>query len=271
MGNGVLSRADYDELRDFDLFSNFSNDELSRLLRGAVRRTCRRGMVLFVQGDRADRFFLVLSGRVKLIQRLENGDESLVEIFRTGQSFGEAAMLTARPFPVGGEVLADCRLVQVAAEPFLAELARVPALAFKVLANLARLHRRLLQQLAELRFKSPRQRFVAYLLTLTSVTEGQAVVRLPEDKNVIASRIGISAESLSRLLIRLRKSGVQCRGREIVLENVQDLHIFCVQKYAQTDSSCRAIRYCAARAQRLKQSDFSSSSSPSTGQCTYYL
>ena len=141
-------------------------------------------------------------------------------------------------------------MVKAAAEPFLAELARVPALAFKVLANLVRLHRRLIQELGALRFKSPRQRFVAYLLTLTPLTEGRVVVRLPEDKGVIASRIGISAESLSRVLIRLRENGVLCHGREIVLENVQDLHTLCVHEYAMANSPCGAMGACAARAQR---------------------
>lgn len=38
IGNSVLSQADYNKIREFDpSFSNFSNDELSRLLRGAVR------------------------------------------------------------------------------------------------------------------------------------------------------------------------------------------------------------------------------------------
>jgi len=140
MGKNVLSGADYDELRRFDLFSNFANDELHRLLRGTAHRTYRRGKVLFVQGDRPEWFFLVLSGRVKLVQMAESGDEGIVDIFGAGQSFGEAAVLTARPFPMGAEVMTDSRLIQVAAEPFLAELARVPALAFKVLANLVRLH-----------------------------------------------------------------------------------------------------------------------------------
>ncbi|KAF0116897.1 MAG: flp [Rhodospirillaceae bacterium] len=117
MGKSVLSGTDYDELRRFDLFSNFANDELHRLLRGTVHRTYRRGKVLFVQGDRLEWFFLVLNGRVKLVQRAENGDEGIVDIFGAGQSFGEAAVLTARPFPVGAEVMTDCRLIQVAAWP----------------------------------------------------------------------------------------------------------------------------------------------------------
>ncbi len=81
-----------------------------------------------------------MSGWIKLVQRAENGDEGIVEIFKAGQSFGEAAVLTMRPFPVGVEVLTDSWLIQMASESFLAELARVPALVFKVLANLARLH-----------------------------------------------------------------------------------------------------------------------------------
>lgn len=252
-GGGNLSVADYDAVRSFELFADFTDDELRRLLRGASIKTPARGTVLFLQGDEADKFFLVLSGRVKLVKTSEDGSEGIIELFTAGQSFGEAAMFTSRRFPVGAVLLTDSRLVRIAAAPFLDELSKSSDLLFKVLANLARLHRRLIRQLGDLRLKSPGQRLGSYLLSLTRVTEGRAEVRLPEDKGIIAGRIGISSESLSRALVRLRENGVQCQGRNVVMDDVLGLREFCAQELYVADSPCGSIGYCAAVAERQDQ------------------
>ncbi|KAF0143471.1 MAG: hypothetical protein FD153_494 [Rhodospirillaceae bacterium] len=46
----LSSLVDYEELRHFDLFSNFTNDELQILLRGIVYKTYQYGRILFIQG-----------------------------------------------------------------------------------------------------------------------------------------------------------------------------------------------------------------------------
>lgn len=243
-----LTPADHETVRNLTLFAELTDDEIRSLLRGASVKDHPRGTMLFMQGDPADRFFLVLSGRVKLVKTTEAGCEGIVEVFSAGQSFGEAAMFASRRFPVAAEVLSDATLVHVAASPFLAELARAPDLAFKLLANMARHHRRLIRQLGELKLKSPGQRLASFLLSLTSLTKGRAVVELPVDKSVVAGRIGISPESLSRALLRLRDSGVHCRGREVVMEDVQVVRDFCMN---DADSFCTSGK-CAALAQRQR-------------------
>ncbi|MEO5374503.1 MAG: cyclic nucleotide-binding domain-containing protein [Alphaproteobacteria bacterium] len=225
---GGLSQEDYEAARHIGLFADLTIEEVRRLLRGATCRVYPRNTLLFVQGDVADRFYLVLDGRVKLVKTTEAGGEGIVEVFSGGESFGEAAMFSSRRFPVGAEMLVEGRLIQVPAEPFMAELARAPDLAFKLLATLSRHHRRLLRQIGELKLKSPVQRLGSYLLSLTSATEGRAVVQLPIDKGVMAGRVGITPESLSRALIRLRDSGVYCRGREVIIEDVEGLRAFCM-------------------------------------------
>lgn len=231
-GGGKLSQGECETVRQFNLFADLTVDEVRRLLRGATSRLYPRNTMLFSQGDSANRFYLVLEGRVKLVKTTESGDEGIVEVFTAGQSFGEAAMFASRRFPVGAEVLSDARLIQVPADSFMAELARAPEISFKLLATLSRHHRHLVRQLSELKLKSPGQRLGVYLLSLAdavanAVAEGRAVVQFPVDKGVVAGRVGITPESLSRALIRLRDNGVHCRGREVVIEDIEALRSFC--------------------------------------------
>ena len=236
---GTLSQEDFDAARRFLLFADLVDDEVRRLLRAATARIYPRGSVLFTQGDRADRFYLVLDGAVKLVKNTESGEEGIVEVFSAGTSFGEAAMFFSRRFPLGAQVLSDARLIQVPADSFLAELERTPEVAYKLLAALSRHQRRLVRQISELKLKSPVQRLGLYFLSLHAIpaaplsvtgdtASGRITAQLPLDKGVVAGRVGITPESFSRALTRLRDVGVTCRGRDVVIEDVAALRAFCV-------------------------------------------
>ncbi|MFN3076901.1 MAG: Crp/Fnr family transcriptional regulator [Alphaproteobacteria bacterium] len=230
-GLGVsLCPEDLEVVQEVEMFSGLKPEETRRLLRGAHCRWYPRGALLFIQGDAADRFFVVLEGRVKLVKTTTSGTESVVEVFTRGKTFGEAAMFASRRFPVGAEVLVEAKLLQVGAESFLDELSRSPDLSLKVLASLARRHHELIRQLHDLRLKSPSQRLGMYLLSLVGDATGRAVAHLPIDKGAVAGRIGVTPESLSRALLRLKRFGVTCRGRQVVLNDVQVLRIHCLDE-----------------------------------------
>ncbi|MBF0268764.1 MAG: cyclic nucleotide-binding domain-containing protein [Alphaproteobacteria bacterium] len=232
-----LKTEDYEAVSHVDLFSDLTLDEVQRLLKGAIVRSHPKGALLFSQGDPADRFYVVLEGTVKLFKTTEAGDQGVVEVFGGGHSFGEAATFLSKRFPVGAEVIADAKLVHVPASSFIAELSRSPDLSFKLLASLSRHYRRLVRQIGQLKMKSPGQRLGCYILSLTSETEGPANVELPDDKGLVAGRIGITPESLSRALTRLREVGVQCQGRQVVIDDMAALRSFCNVEEDEPDTS----------------------------------
>ena len=110
-------------------------------------------------------------------------------------------------------------------------LVRCLALA-AVLAMLAGFSARLraqVREITELKLKSTAERLAGFLLTLTDVTEGGAVVRLPFDKYLLAEKLGMQPESLSRAFAKLRAVGVRTEGhdRRVVITELADLRRFC--------------------------------------------
>ena len=61
-----LAPRDADIVRKLPLFQQLPEAALASLLATATIRTVERGTDLFVQGDPADRFFVVLEGWIKL-------------------------------------------------------------------------------------------------------------------------------------------------------------------------------------------------------------
>jgi CRP-like cAMP-binding protein len=222
-----LNAADFDRVATAPLFADLERRDLQVLTDGAHAAAYPETELLFSQGDAADRFFVVLAGRVNLFALTETGDQSIIEVFDPVCTFAEAAIFSSGKFPLNCEVVAGSRLVHIPAGPFLKRLADDRGLAFKLLAGLSQWQSRLVHEITELKSKSPSQRLASFLLGLAATAGGHDRVRLPLTKAVLASRIGIAPESLSRALARLKAVGVETHGREVVIADVDALRRLC--------------------------------------------
>lgn len=213
-------------IRNLPLFESLDHDTTCALLGTASVEFHPRNSMLFQAGDPADAFFIVLSGQVKLFALTVGGRESIVETIEPVSSFAEAAIL-AGAYPVAAEVVEDAALVRVGARRFLNNLRANPAVACRMLGSLLRWERRLGGELNRLRSRSPIERVAELLISLTPRVHGETIVTLPMKKLVIASRLGMKPETLSRVLARLREFGVHTHGRTVRIEDIARLHALC--------------------------------------------
>lgn len=211
------------------LFDGILPEVLNRLLADSATIARRRSTLLFGAGDEADCFYIVLDGAVKLFALAQDGRESIVEIFGPGTSFAEAAMLSTGRFPLHAEVIEDATLIRVGRRAFLYTLHSDHALAYRMLAALVKWNRRLANEISDLKELTPWQRVAEFLLAQTPATAGRAEVSLPFNKEVLASRVGIRRESLSRVLGRLRVLGVHTSGNAVRIDDVDLLRRACFE------------------------------------------
>jgi CRP-like cAMP-binding protein len=221
-----LSPAELDLVATAPLFSGIERADLAALLAGATTMSYPKTALLFSQGDKADRFFVVLAGQVNLFAMTKTGQQSIIEIFTAIATFAEAAIFLTGEFPLNCEVLGGTRLVHVPAAPFLNHLSQHPHLSMILLKGLARWQARMTTEIAEIKSRSPAQRLASFLLAFSPKNEDANRVRLPLSKATLASRIGITPESLSRALSRMKSLGVESQGREIVIADRSALQRF---------------------------------------------
>ena len=69
-----------EELRGALLLSQLSQEQQERVARRAVRLRLEDGQMLFSQGDPSERFYLVLSGQIRLFRLSPDGAEKVIEI-----------------------------------------------------------------------------------------------------------------------------------------------------------------------------------------------
>jgi CRP/FNR family transcriptional regulator, dissimilatory nitrate respiration regulator len=196
------------------------------LIESAAARTYARGEAIFLQGDSADFIGVVLDGWVKLFRIKPNGAEAVIGVFTRGNSFGEAPAVMQGTFPVSAAAVTDCRLLMVRAAPLIELMARNPVVTRAILAaTLTHLHG-LVHQIEQLKAQSGAQRLAEFLVSLTPVDAGSCTLTLPYDKSLVAARLGMQPESLSRALARLRALGVNVPQNQVVIEDVAALRAF---------------------------------------------
>ena len=194
-----------------------------RLLAATLESSHDSTTLLIRQGQEADRFFLVLKGRVKLFRISADGQEKVVEIIHPGQTFAEAVMFTQKSvYPVCAETLEPVHLVSFPNRLMLQLLEENPKSCLHLLGHMSvRLHQRL-GELETLTLQNATQRFALFLIqNLENRSAETADIDLQLPKRLVAARLSMQPETLSRIMARLRTAGlIEINGRSIHIPSI---------------------------------------------------
>lgn len=221
--SGRLEAPDWQLIARLPLFDGLDSRMLERLLEPGRIVCPARGQQLFTRGERAAWFYVVLVGWVKIFRTTAEGRESVVHVFTRGESFAEAAIFAGGDYPVSASAATPARLLAVPAEPFLSVLEEEPRVARNMLAAMSRHLRQLVTALEQLQAHSASQRLATFLLGLVSSEDRAADLHLPIDKGLIAARLGMKPETLSRALAALRTEGLEISGERVRVPDVEHL------------------------------------------------
>lgn len=167
-----------------------------------------RGTCLVQRGARLPGVFALAYGSVKLSLRGNDGEERVLHLVKPGETFGEAKALLGRPSRSDAIALSDSKLLVIPTAAIFQLMDREARFSRSVAMRLAERNDELLGEL-ESAMQRGSQRLAAYLAALESADgNGGAVVRLPVSKTLVAARLGVKKETLSRLLRQFTASGL---------------------------------------------------------------
>lgn len=211
-------------MRKMRVLEKVGPEVIARIASQCPAQSFPRGAVLFDQGETANFAYLLLHGEVALLGR-HDGVEMVVEFFGTGDIVVAAAVLLERPYLVKAKTIEECRIILVPAALFRELMRTDHALALAMSQEMARHWRVLVRQIKDLKLRSAPQRLAAYLLMRRR--SGNGKLTLKEDRKVLAGRLGITPESLSRAFRMLQPLGVSGKGHEVSIENPAQLAEYC--------------------------------------------
>lgn len=221
----VATRKDHDLVRAVPLLADLPSGTVERLMAHSITHTLSPGTRLFEQGEPAAHLHIVLFGRVGLTGLGEDRGEAIVEFFSGGDVVIAPAVILEMPYLLSGRVIEDSRILMIPADDIRHLLATDHAFSRALTVELARHWRLLVRQLKDLKLRPAGERLASYLLTLSGQREGWH--SLHEDRRLLAQRLSMTPESLSRAFRDLRGRGVVADGRRIQLTDVEGLRRYC--------------------------------------------
>ncbi|HEU0258609.1 MAG TPA: Crp/Fnr family transcriptional regulator [Burkholderiales bacterium] len=178
---------------------------LSPLTKQCLVLSVARGTNVVQRGARLPGVFALAYGSVKLSLRGDDAEERVVSLVSPGQTFGEAKALLGCASRSDAIALVDTKLIVIPSAAILSLMDREPRFARAMVFVLAE---RTLDLLGELESATQRgaHRLAAYIVALA---DGNGdTVQLPVSKTLVAARLGVKKETLSRLLRSLETRGL---------------------------------------------------------------
>lgn len=197
------------------LFARLPEAEREALAALAELRRFNPGERLIEHGRRAEALFAVRAGYVKVyLPGAAPGEDHVIDIHGPGTLVGETAATGIGDYAVSAVALDAVEALAIPAEALNAALARNYDVVLTVMGAVSGSLRGLLNQVTELKMKSTAQRLAMFLVQLSPQEEGAVTIDLPYSKRVVAEKLGMTPETLSRSLAKLAPVGVKSAGRD---------------------------------------------------------
>lgn len=198
------------------LFGEAEPPQVAAVARQGWTLQARRGDLLARRGERVPGLFIVAYGLAKLAMRGKEGGERVLRLVGARQTFGEATALLGLAARYDALALADTKLVVLPTASLFALVDREPRFGRALSRLLAERNFELLGEMEAATVQRSLQRLAGYLGSLADPAAGGRAVQLPASKTVVAARLGVKKETLSRLLRQLARQGIiEVSRREI--------------------------------------------------------
>lgn len=226
---------------NLSLFSGISPSQRAAVAKHCWTLSARRGATLVSRDKPLAGVYALAYGSVKLALRGTDNEERVLRLASPGQTFGEAAALLGRPSRYEALALVDSRLIVIPSAAIFSLIDRAPRFARNMVKRLAERTFELLAEVETATMRRGSQRLASYLDSLAepATAAGSCTVRLPVTKTLVAARLGVKKETLSRLLRQLAAEGVIAVTR-------RDIAILDRTRLAERAGSGRAQRGAAS-------------------------
>jgi len=195
-------------LANLPLMEGVGRNVIRQLSTQSALLDAKRGETVVRGGETVRGVYAIAHGSMKMRLRHREGDELVLALLGPGETFAEVPALLASPAKAEVVALTDSMLIVISAGCIGAQALSEPRLARNVTNILARRMQALLGEFERGMLPSL-QRLAAYLDSIAEPeAPGRWIARLPVSKTLVAARLGVKKETLSRLLRELAERGL---------------------------------------------------------------
>lgn len=210
-----------ERMRETALFAGLAASDVQRIAAAAHSRRAQTGEFYFLQGDPAERIYVLVEGRLKLSQSAADGQQALLRVIGPGTLFGAVALAQGGAYPVSAQAAESSQAVYWTPLELMAFVQKLPQLAPNALKLMADQVQEFQERYLHLATERVERRLARTLLRLAGQTgrktdEG-VLIDLPLTRQDLAEMSGTTLFSVSRILNQWETQGLVAVGREKVV------------------------------------------------------
>lgn len=206
------------------LFQNLSEQALSMLQGILQEKTFARMDNIFAEGDESEGFYILITGKVKVYKLSLEGKEQILHIAGAQELLGAVSAFAGTPYPAYADAIEKTQALFFPRKEFLRLIKQEPSVVMNIMANLSMRLQHFTRMIENLSLKEVPGRLGAYLLYLCKKTACSDTVEMDISKGQLASFIGTSPETLSRILKKMSdKKILEVKARKVKLLNRKKL------------------------------------------------
>ena len=191
------------------VFNGIPSRELAVLSTLAREERYRAREFVFMEGEPAEWFCLVRSGRVKILRASRGGKEVVLELLGPGEPFGGVAVIEQRPYPASAQATEASVVLKIPRQPIVALSERYPRLIREMALMIGRRLRDAHESVRSLAGDPVEARLAGALLRLAERdgTRGPRGITLPFTltRQSLADMTGTTVETTIRIMSRWQK------------------------------------------------------------------
>lgn len=226
-------------LKTLPLFASLKESDIADLFHHSQAKELAKGDMLFLQGEPAGNFYIVISGWIKLFRETGDGHESVAGLCTESDTFGEAVLYQGSTYPFGAHAVELSRVLRVPASAVRELIQRNGDFAASMIQAMSQRMHTLELQVEHLSAMTAPQRIGCFLLKLCRGKPMHNVeLALPYDKGLVAAMLGIKLETFSRALHQLKPVGVEVNGPAVTIADAGKLREYVCVSCSNLPEEC---------------------------------
>lgn len=172
---------------------------------------------LFNENEKADYFYYVVSGNIKLSKISHDGKEIIIRIVHNNEIFAEAVLYGRNTYPVNSTAINKTYLLAINVSGFKELCFTNQEFILKLFVTMSHQLRYFVDMINDLTSADTTSRLLKYLYNLKEKT-GSSTITLPISKRDLAMLLGAAPETVSRIFAKLQNDGfISFNGKKITM------------------------------------------------------
>jgi len=217
--------SDWDLVRATPLFAALSEANFRSLRDAAMVNRFPKNTMLGREGERPRVLHILVDGAVELFAA-HNGQSATIEVEEPVTAIHLPSIISNAVAIKSVRTVASARTLSIPADVVREAFRRDAGFARAVAEELADSYRDIMRLLMNEKLRTSVERLAAWIVQSCIARGNTGTVELKFNKRILASRLGMAPENLSRNLAVLERYGVHNSGRDIQIDDLQRLEAF---------------------------------------------